>query len=488
MNISISSFVIAIPEIYILVLAFLILLLGLFNKPENDNDKIIFFHKLYYLYLFTLASSIFLIYSMGVIYSSTFKGLFIVSPSIYIFKIVIISFTFILSMLSRKALLDIEFVKTEAIVISLFMLAGNLFLLSSNNLLSFYIALELVTICTYALIFIQKEVFVSSEAGLKYFILGSIATGFILYGISLIYGFTGYLDFIAIKSSIGDFYSNWIFIIGIVMLIIGISFKLSLAPFHMWTPDVYKGTTYYLVMVMSTVIKFSVLFIFIRIFWEVFPVIYNIWSPVIKILIVFSGVIGFILAINQHKIKGFIAYSSIANMSYVLLAMLNMSSSSLINIIIYVVIYGFSLLGFIGIIMSLKRNNEYIQDIYSLTGLATQRPYIAFAMVIFVLSMAGLPITAGFFAKVFILVSSLSAGLYSLSLIVALLSIVIMYYYFKIIKIIFFDKDVEAYYNYDLKKTSGTNITIFVLFVVTIGGIFFLKPLISYLESIITVI
>ncbi|MFL1781081.1 NADH-quinone oxidoreductase subunit N [Candidatus Hepatincolaceae symbiont of Richtersius coronifer] len=487
-NISISDFVVAIPEIYLILVAFIMLLFGMFQNAQDYNNNIIFFNKLSYISVIVMLLTMVLIYSIGDTYVETFNSLFIISPLIYIFKLIIVFLMVLICILSRRYLIGMGFFHYEYIVVLFFFLCGNLLMISSNDFISFYVALELTTISTYVLIFINKSSRSSNDAGIKYFLLGALGTGFLLYGISLIYGFTGFTNFIEVKRALGAGINNWIVVIGLVLIIIGLGFKLSLVPFHMWTPDVYSGVHSPMTLLLSTVSKVAILFIFIRILWEPLLPLYPYWKHIIQILIIASALIGFIASIYQTNIKSFIAYSSIANMAYMLMPILVPSAAAAKNIIIYVLAYSSALIGFFGVLMLLKKDNKPIEEIYDLKGISVNHPYLAFMISTFLISMAGLPITAGFFGKIFILYSILGAGSYYLAGFVALLSVVIVYFYLKVIKIIYFDTyQVNDVYSYTKKGNLDINITVIFLFIFSIGFILFVSKITNILDRFVLV-
>lgn len=485
LNISTSNFIIAIPEIYLIIVAFIILLFGMFYKKEDYNSSIVLFNKFSHISVVSMLLVLLLIQSIGDTYVETFHALFIISPSIYIFKIIIVVLMVLISVVSRKYLVDVAVFSYEYLVVMLFMLAGMLAMLSANDFLSFYVCFELVTICSYILIFKERDEPFANEAGLKYFILGALGTGFLLYGISLLYGFVGDTNFIVVKKVLTEHKDNYILLISLVTILVGICFKLSLVPFHMWTPDVYKGSNTAVTLILSTVVKAATLFIFIRILWEPLAPLYVYWKPLVELIIILSAIVGYILAIFQTNIKSFIAYSSIANMAYALMSALIIDGDSLENLIVYVLTYFVALIGFLSVIMIIKRDKKIIVDIYDLQGLSYSNPFLAFAISTFLISMAGLPITAGFFGKIFILFSVLTAKSYILATVVILLSVVIMYYYFKIIKIMYFDTEQSTTntFTYSSTITLDIKLAIFLMFIFTLGFIVFMGYLLTILKQ-----
>ncbi|MCL2567243.1 MAG: NADH-quinone oxidoreductase subunit N [Alphaproteobacteria bacterium] len=485
-NIGSSNFIIAIPEIYLIIVAFMILLVGLFTRSADNSSKILLFNRLSSLNIIAIVFGFILVYAIGDMYVETFHNLYIISPIIFLFKLVIIFFFLIIAVISRIYLIDRGINQYEYIVIMLFFLVGNLLMLSSNDFIAFYVTLELTTICTYVLMFMAKKDIFSIQAGIKYFLLGVLGTAFLLYGISLVYGYTGLTNWTEIRAALNGGAQNWVLLMGLVMILVGIGFKLSLVPFHMWTPDVYRGVNKFMLLMLSVISKFSILFITIRILWEPFNGIISQWQQIIILLIVVSALIGFIVAIYQTNIKSFIAYSSIANMSYMLMAALAPSAEAVKNLIIFSIAYGAALIGFVGTLMMLKRNNQPIADIYDLKGLSKNFPYLAFMLSTFLISMAGLPITAGFFGKILVLYSVFLSKFYLLGVLVALLTVVMMYFYLKVIKIMYFDSFEDTSISFYASKSNFlAKFTLGALFLFTILFVVFLYPMTKILEEIV---
>ena len=487
-NISVSSFIIAIPEIYLLAVAFIIFLFGIIKNIKDYNSKIVFFNKLSHISVLALVLSLFLIYTIGDTYVETMHGLFIISPIIYLFKFVIVLTTIFLLVLSRRFIISNGICDYEYIVLTLLMLFGNMTLVSSNDFMSLYVSLELATICIYCLMFLTKLDPKANEAGIKYLILGSIGTAFLLYGISLLYGWTGSTNFIVIKNYLQVHNSNWILIISLIMIIIGMGFKLSLVPFHMWTVYVYKGSNLAVTLLLSTISKMAILFALIRILWEPFFYISNQWQHIMQLLIFLSAILGFVALLYQSNLKSFIAYSSIANMSYILMAILTPNKIAILDILIYIVAYSLTLIGFVGVVMLLKKNNKQIESIHDLKGLYYMHPYLSFTLTVFLFSMAGLPITTGFFGKIMILYSAIKGEYYYMATILALLSVVGMYFYLKVVKTIYFEKP-EKLEDYAVaqKGSLDINITLSLIVLFVLGFMLFINPLTTLLDHLIVI-
>ncbi len=484
-NISFSNFLIAMPEIYLVFMAFILIFFSFFQSRQDDSAKIIFFNNFFYLTLLILLLALALVCTTGNTYVSSFNSLFIISPIIYSFKIIIIVLAILLILIIKPTLIDIGLgYNCEYLVVYLFAITANLLLLSSNDFMSVYVSIEALSIATYILIFMYKDQQDNLEAGIKYFLLSALGTGFMLYGISFIYGFSGSTNFIEIKKALMVQSNNWLVVLSVVGIIVGFGFKLSLAPFHMWTSDVYKGVYTPITLFLAVITKVAIMILFIRILWEPFFGIYKYWYNIVYFLILASAVVGYIIAITQSNLKRFLAYSSIANMSYVLLASLNISSNSINHIIIYFITYMLALIGFIAVIMLIKKNNQYVEDVADLNGLHKKYPYLAFAITIFSLSLAGIPITAGFFGKFLILYSAFASNTYLLPIVILLLTVVIMYYYFNIIKAVYINKYTVDNLSYAVKNNIGVLTLIGLLIFIILTFVVWLNPLNTLLDTI----
>lgn len=328
-------------------------------------------------------------------------------------------------------------------VLVLLAIAGMMLMISANGLLALYIGLELQSLALYILASIDRDSSKSSEAGLKYFILGALSSGIILYGCSLIYGFSGTENFDNLKA----LYVQGVEIpmgvlVGMVLLITGICFKVSAVPFHMWTPDVYEGSPMPVTAFFAVAPKIAAIAIFIRIVLEPFAQFVGQWQQIVIFVAAASMIVGALGAIGQMNIKRLIAYSSIGHVGYILVGLATASQQGIKAILLYLMIYMTLSVGIFACIMMIKRKEGASEDINSLSGLAKSKPYLAMVIAIIMLSMAGIPPFAGFFGKFFIFVAAVKAELYVLSVIGVLSSVVAAFYYLRIIKIMYFDESV----------------------------------------------
>ena len=332
------------------------------------------------------------------------------------------------------------FNKPEYPVLILFSVIGMLLMSSSMDLISLYMALELQSLPLYVIAAINRDNLKSSEAGLKYFILGALSSGLLLFGMSLVYGAVGDTSF----SSISEFSSQGmtnLLLIGLVFMLAGLAFKISLVPFHMWTPDVYEGAPTPVTAFFAIVPKIAAMTVMIRFTFFAFDSSISSWQQVIVILSLLSMILGSFAAIMQTNLKRLMAYSSIAHMGYALVGIASGILEGISGLLIYMLIYIVMNIGSFIIILSMRRDNQSVEDIYDLKGISKTHPFIAFSFVILMFSMAGIPPLAGFFGKWVVLYSAVNSGLLFLAVIGVLTSVVGAFYYLRIIKIMYFEEN-----------------------------------------------
>ncbi len=353
-------------------------------------------------------------------------------------------------LISSKEYLKINQIdKIEYPILILASVLGMILMISSYDLIIFYLGLELQSLCLYILASFKRDDEKSSEAGLKYFVLSALATGLLLYGCSLIYGFTGSTNFENISSNLNKANTGAIF--GIVFIIVGLAFKVSAVPFHMWTPDVYEGSPTSVTTFFALIPKIAALSIFIRFMYVPFVNMIDQWQLIVVFLSVASMILGSVAAIGQNNIKRLMAYSSIGHMGYALAGIATGSNAGIQSTIIYLVIYIFMNLAAFGCIFMMKRENTFLENISDLSGLSKNHPLLALSFLITLFSLAGIPPLAGFFAKFYIFMAVIESKMYALAIIGLLTTVVSAFYYLRIIKIIYFDKPKKAFENiYDL--------------------------------------
>jgi NADH-quinone oxidoreductase subunit N len=332
----------------------------------------------------------------------------------------------------------------ELPVLMLLATLGMMLMVSASSFLSLYMGLELQSLALYVLAAFNRDHLRSTEAGLKYFVLGALSSGMMLYGISLIYGFTGTVDFAGVatvaKSGVGIG-----LIFGIVFLIAGLAFKVSAVPFHMWTPDVYEGAPTPITAYFATAAKVAALCLFLRAILTPFPDAIHQWRQIIVFISVLSMALGAVAALGQKNIKRLMAYSSIGHMGYALLGLAAGTALGARGVLIYLAIYVFTNLGVFAAIQQMRRGGKAVESISDLSGLARTNPKLALIFAMLFLSLAGLPPLAGFFAKFYVFLAAIQAGLIWPAVLGVLASAIGLVYYLRLVKIMYFDEPAAAF-------------------------------------------
>jgi NADH-quinone oxidoreductase subunit N len=321
---------------------------------------------------------------------------------------------------------------------------GMLVMISANDLITLYLGLELQSLAAYVVAAVHRDDARSSEAGLKYFVLGALSSGMLLYGASLIYGFTGHTGFEPIAAALAGGRTLGL-VVGLVFLLAGLAFKIAAVPFHMWTPDVYEGAPTPVTAFFASAPKLAALALFVRVVIEAFAPITTDWQQIVSFVAIASMLLGSFAAIGQTNIKRLMAYSSIGHMGYALVGLAAGSEQGVQGVIVYIVIYMTMTLGAFAAILGMRRGGVMVEDIASLTGLARTKPAMAFLFATILFSLAGIPPLAGFFAKYYVFLAAIQAGLYALAVIGVVASVVGAYYYLRIVKIMYFDEPEGAF-------------------------------------------
>ena len=329
---------------------------------------------------------------------------------------------------------------------ALFLLAtlGMLMLISAADLIALYLGLELMSLPLYVIAASNRESAKSTEAGLKYFVLGALSSGMLLYGASLIYGFTGTVSFAGIAKATQAGASVGL-IFGLVFLFVGFCFKISAVPFHMWTPDVYEGAPTPVTAFFAAAPKVAGIAIFARATISAFPGITHEWQQIVVFVSIASMALGAFAAIGQRNIKRLMAYSSIGHMGFALVGLAAGTAEGVQGVLIYMSIYVAMTLGTFACILSMRRDGKYVENISDLAGLGRTHPNMAFFLGVLLFSLAGIPPLAGFFAKYFVFLAAIKAGLFTLAVIGVLSSVVGAYYYLAIVKAMYFDEPVQSF-------------------------------------------
>jgi NADH-quinone oxidoreductase subunit N len=321
--------------------------------------------------------------------------------------------------------------------------AGMLMLISAADLIALYLGLELMSLSLYVVAAINRDSVRSTEAGLKYFVLGALSSGMLLYGASLVYGFTGTVSFAGIAKASANGGIGLVF--GLVFLFAGFCFKVSAVPFHMWTPDVYEGAPTPITAFFAAAPKVAGIAMFMRVAIDAFPDIVPQWQQIVVFVAIASMVLGAFAAIGQRNIKRLMAYSSIGHMGFALVGLAAGTAEGVQGVLIYMAIYVAMTLGTFACILSMRRDGQMVEDIGDLAGLARTNPAMAFFLAMLLFSLAGIPPLAGFFAKFYVFLAAIKAGLFTLAVVGVLASVVGAYYYLAIIKIMYFDEPAQPF-------------------------------------------
>ena len=425
------------PEIFISLSIMFLLVLGVF---KNDSSKITFNISLLVL---LITAIIILNETFSIDRITLFNDSVVIDYMSSLMKIITLLGAFLVLVISSAYLKTFKIYKIEYPILILCSVLGMMVMISSNDLMVFYMGLELQSLALYVLATFNRDQLKSSEAGLKYFVLSALSSGLLLYGCSLIYGFSGSTNFNIISNQLNS--NEYVLTFGIVFILVGLAFKISAVPFHMWAPDVYEGSPTSVTLFFTMVPKIAALTIFIRFLYVPFLNLIDQWQMIIIFLSIASMLFGAIAAIGQTNIKRLIAYSSIGHIGYTLAGLATGSNEGIQSSIIYISIYVVMNLALFSCLLMLKRNNQYFEDIEDLSGLSKNHPLLSLSLLVILFSLAGIPPLAGFFAKFYIFKAVIEQSMYFLAIVGLLSTVVAAFYYLRIIKIIYFDKEKEKY-------------------------------------------
>ena len=463
-----NNLIILVPEIFLSLSILILLMLGVFIKNSyNIITK---------LSLLTLIATAFLVNNNNEVVIKLFSDSFISDPFTNFIKMLTLISSFFVLNSSQIFIKDNNINKFEYPIIILLSILGMFFMISSNDLILFYLGLELQSLSLYILAAIDRDNIKSSESGIKYFVLSALSSGLLLYGSSLLYGFTGSTNFDKIAIELTDQNNGAIF--ATVFILVGLAFKISAVPFHMWTPDVYEGSPTSVTSFFAVVPKIAGFAVLVRFMQTPFQNIILEWQTIMIFISIASMILGAVAAIGQTNIKRLMAYSSIGHIGYALAGVATATKSGFSSSILYLSIYVIMNIGAFACIFLMKKDGKYTEDIKDLSGISKKNPLIAISFLIILFSLAGIPPLGGFFAKFYIFMSVIENGMYTLAIIGLLTTVVSAFYYLRIIKIIYFD-ELEKPFD-EIKNISITStVLISCLLLVT----FFLKP--SFLNNII---
>ena len=426
----------ALPEIVLAVLGMALMMVGVF-VPEKRALSIV-----NALTGFSLVIALIVVVAQSQGRVLAFGGLFVTDDFAVFMKVLVLAGAILVLLMSQ------DFVKREGMarfefpVLIVFATVGMMMMISANDLIALYIGLELQSLSLYVIAAFQRDNVRSSEAGLNYFVLGALSSGMLLYGCSLIYGFTGSTQFEVLGGLFArpEMEVSAGLVVGIVFLAAGLAFKVSAVPFHMWTPDVYEGAPTPVTAFFAVAPKIAAIALFLRVMLEPFGDLIDEWRQVIVVISVGSMVLGAFAAIAQRNVKRLMAYSSIGHVGYALIGLAAGSEAGLHGVLVYMAIYLAMTVGTFACILCMRRNGRMVENLDDLSGLARTHPGIALALLVFMFSLAGIPPMAGFFGKLYIFLAAIDAELYTLAIIGVVSSVVGAFYYVRIVKIMYFDE------------------------------------------------
>jgi NADH-quinone oxidoreductase subunit N len=457
------------PEIFLAVSILIILMLGVFIKKS--------FNLIFNLTSLILIVTIIVIFNNNNSVEKIFLDSFVRDSFSNFFKILIlISSLFVLNS-SKQFIIDNNLNKFEYPIIILISILGMFFMVSSNDLILFYLGLEMQSLSLYILAAIDRDNLRSSESGIKYFVLSALSSGLLLYGCSLLYGFTGSTNFEIISNELNIKNTGAIF--AMVFILVGLAFKVSAVPFHMWTPDVYEGSPTSVTSYFAVVPKVASLAVLIKFMFIPFSNILLEWQIIIIFISIASMILGAVAAIGQKNIKRLLAYSSIGHIGYALAGVATGAISGYKSTIVYITIYVIMNIGAFACLFLMKKDGVYKENISDLSGMSKKHPLLAISFLIMLFSLAGIPPLGGFFAKFYVFTSVLEQKMYTLAIIGLLTTVISAFYYLKIIKTIYFEDNNSSFDMVNNKNITGT-----ILICSTVLVTFFLYP--AFLNEIVS--
>jgi NADH-quinone oxidoreductase subunit N len=384
-----------------------------------------------------------------------FSGSIVVDDFARFLKILSLAGSAVIIVMSRDYFAVVKQQHFEYPILILLSSAGMLLLISAGDLIALYLGLELMSLSLYVLAAIDRDSLRATEAGLKYFVLGALSSGMLLYGASLIYGLTGTVSFAGIAKAAQQGGTGLVF--GLVFLFAGLCFKVSAVPFHMWTPDVYEGAPTPVTAFFAAAPKVAAIAIFVRVAVTAFPGITLQWQQILVFVAIASTALGAFAAIGQHNFKRLMAYSSIGHMGFALIGLAAGTPAGVRGVVVYMAVYITMTLGTFACILAMRRKDGMVEEIADLAGLARTRPLMAFFLAVLLFSLAGVPPFAGFFAKFYVFLAAIEAGLYGLAVIGVLASVIGAYYYLAIVKVMYMDEPVSEFepMRHELKAVLG---------------------------------
>ena len=450
MQFSLPNLMLATPEMFLLAGTCFVLLADLFVK---DSQRFITYLLAQIVLLITAGLVYFGTSEMNLIIAesfqatgkasvSAFSDMFVLDPMVKVLKTSLLLITVGVLVYSREYLRTREMYKGEYFTLTLFAVLGMMIMVSAQTMLLIYLGLELLSLAMYAMVAFKRDDGRASEAAMKYFVLGAIASGMLLYGMSIIYGVSGslHLDHIATYMSTHPVMGNMGLLLGLSFIIVGLGFKLGVVPFHMWVPDVYDGAPTAVALFLGTAPKIAAFAMVIRLLVEGLGDMVQGWQQILSLLVALSLLAGNIIAIAQTNIKRMLAYSTISHMGFVLMGILAGTHTGYAASMFYIITYAIIAMGGFAVVILLSRDGYEADQLSDLKGLSTRHPWYAFMMMLFLFSMAGVPPTVGFYAKLSVITAVVDANVIWLAVFGVVMSVIGAYYYLRAIKLMYFDK------------------------------------------------
>ncbi len=452
----------ALPELILLATAIFLLMVGVFRRTDDDGPATS-------LALVGMTLALIAVVFAPSEVGTTFDGLFVSDAYTRFMKGLVLLGALITLIMARSYRVRERMNQFEYPGLITFATLGMLMMVSANDLMALYVGIELHSLPLYVIAAFKRDTRRSTEAGLKYFILGALSSGMLLYGCSLVYGFAGSTSFDTLAMTLGHGDASIGVVVGLVFVAAGLAFKISAVPFHMWTPDVYEGAPTAITAFFAAAPKVAAIALFMRVLVDPFGGMVGEWRQIVVFIAIASMLLGAFAAIYQTNIKRLMAYSSIGNIGYALVGLAAGTEQGAQSVIVYMAIYLVMTIGTFGCIMAMRAKGQMLENISDLAGLGRTQPMVAAALGILMFSMAGIPPLAGFFGKLYVFLAAIEAGLYALAVIGVLTSVVGAFYYLRIVKLMYFDEAAEPFDRPIESEVSmviaGTSLVILLFFV-----------------------
>ena len=461
----------ALPELFVACMIMALLMLGVFQKGALADQDVKSFRLISGFSVLVLGLAILLVVMMHGGRMLAFSNMFVVDGFALYAKVLILMASAAAIVMSSGYLERQGTARFEYSILVVFASLGMMMMVSANDLISLYMGLELQSLSLYVIASFQRDSARSTEAGLKYFVLGALASGMLLYGASMVYGFTGTTNFEVLAQVLAGGHPPVGAVVGIVFVIAGLAFKVSAVPFHMWTPDVYEGAPTPVTAFFAVAPKIAALCLFVRVMMEPFGHAAESWRQVLMFVSAASMILGAVAAVAQKNIKRLMAYSSIGHVGYALIGLCVANETGVRGILVYLAIYLFMNVGAFACILCMKRGDRMVEQISDLAGMSKTHPGIALALMIFMFSMAGIPPLAGFFAKLYIFMAAIDAKLYGLAIIGVLTSVIGAFYYLRIVRVMYFEDAKDP-----LDHNVGRELKVLIGLCAVVITLFFLAP------------